>query len=167
MTDQNSPNSGGRQPAGSGSGAWAPPGPPPPAAPYPSAPPPVPPATPWTAQPPASGLPQPPTQQAWTPPPGGAFNPTPVAGSGYPGGLYRRGGIRGNGIYSMVAGVISLLVALISLAVGHFTFMVFLPILGLVYGIISIRQGNRRAFGIAGTVLCALALLLEAVLLLG
>lgn len=63
--------------------------------------------------------------------------------------------------------MISLLVALISLAVGHFTFLVVLPVFGLIYGIVSISQGNRRVLGIIGTVLCALALILEVGLLAG
>lgn len=185
MNDQYTQSGAGR-PAGGEGAAWVPPAdsnggaPPPPGvagAPYPSAPPgPWPPAatgstgaptTPWfPAAPPAGGVPQPPTQQAWAPPPpAGGFSPTPAGRGSWAG--YRRGGIRGNGIYSVVAGVISLLVALVSLAMGHFTFLVFLPVLGLIYGIVSIRQGNRRVLGIIGTVLCGLALLVEAVLLLG
>lgn len=146
MSDQNPPNSSAWQPAG----------------PVEQTPPP----------PPAAGaIPPPPTQQAWTspPPPGtpppAGFNPTPVG----TGRVYRRRGLRGNGIYSMVVGIISILVPIVSLFImgnGHFTFLVILPVLGLVYGIISVVQGNRRGFGIAGIVLCAVALLLEALLLL-
>lgn len=81
----------------------------------------------------------------------------------------RRGGIRGNGVYSIVAGAISIAVALGSLFIegnGHFTFLIVLPIAGLIYGIISITQNRRRALGIIGTILCAVALLLELALLI-
>lgn len=125
----------------------------------------------------------PPPPQGWTPPnapppsapppppgaPPASFNPTPVGWSGSRAG-YRRGGIRGNGIYSMVLGIISLLVPLVTLLVsggGRFTYLIFLPVLGLIYGIVSVVQGNRRGFGIAGIVLCGLGILLELVSLVG
>lgn len=149
MTDQNTS----QRP---GPGAWGAPGQP---GSYDQTPPPP---------PPGYAVAQPPTQQAWTPPPPpptappAAFNPTQVGGAGAR--YYRRGGFRGNGIYSMVVGIISLLVPLVSLLAlrnGQFTFLIILPVAGLVYGIMSVVQRNRRGFGIAGIVLCALALLLE------
>ncbi len=153
MTDQNIP-----QPPSPGAGAWN-------APPQPVPPPPAPPSTGYVAQPSA------PPAWAPTPPPPGVsaqgFNPTPVRTRGR-WGTYRRGGIRGNGIYSMVVGIISILVPLVSLLVmgnGHFTFLVLLPVLGLIYGIMSVVQGRRRAFGIIGIVLCAVALVLELLLL--
>lgn len=135
---------------------------------------------PWA--PPAVGsVPPPPTQAPWDPagqpgqpsqvsqagahippPPVAGYNPTRATRSrGY------RGGVRGNGLYSVFAGVISILVVVVSLFIeggGHFSFLVVLPIAGLIYGIVSIASGNRRGWGILGTILCAVALILEALL---
>ena len=163
MTDQNLP-----QPPG---GAWTPahqpvagqaPPPPPPTG---AVPPPPPTQQSWAPAPQQSWAPPPPPPGA---PPAGTFNPTQVGGSGR--AYYRRRGFRGNGIYSMVVGIISILVPLVSLLVlrnGTFTFLIILPVAGLVYGIMSVVQRNRRGFGIAGIVLCSVALLLELLLAVG
>lgn len=162
MSEQNPFSNNSGQPLYPESGAWAPPA-----------------DTPQWAPPATANVPPPPTQPPAgapvPPPPTNGFNPTPAPRSTnrsqpFAGrSVGRRGGIRGNGVYSIFAGIISIAVALGSLFIegnGHFTFLIFLPVLGLIYGIVSIAQGRRRVLGIIGTVLCAVALLLELFLLI-
>lgn len=164
MTDQQGPtNTPAWQPTDAAPSGWAPPTTPPaPPAWNPSAAPGA-----QTQSPGTGSIPPPPQAQAaqMPPPPTAGFNPTPAVR--YRPGLFGRGRGRG-GVYPLFAGIISLLVTIVTAAFGngHFSFVILLPILGGVYGVMNIVTGRGRVLGIIGVVLCALALLLDAALLL-